>query len=62
MVLVGVPAPVPEPSWETLEDLGRLKAWGCLKDGDPLTDYLAELERYRCYVTELRDERDPECE
>jgi len=62
VVLVGQPAPVPEPSQAMYEDLGRLQAWGCLKDGDPIALYLAEIEVYRCYVLSLRDEKDPDCD
>lgn len=59
---MGVPTPVPEPSAALYQDVGRLEAWGCLDDGDPIVDYLAEIERYRCYVLDLRDEKDPDCD
>ncbi len=72
VVIVGRPAPVPEVSEATLYDVERLAhAWcrvpgepsrPCLMDGDGLVDYLAEVERYRCYIAELRDEPLPECE
>ncbi len=72
VILVGKPAPVPDVNRETLEDLERLaSSWcrypggdwrgPCLRDGDALVDYLAEVERYRCYIAELRDEPLEDC-
>ena len=72
VIIVGKPAPVPEVSESTIYDVERLAhAWcrvpgepsrPCLMDGDSLVDYLAEIERYRCYIAELRDETLPGCE
>jgi len=72
LVMVGKPSPVPVPNERVAADLQRLvdaTCWrrdldrfdGCLRGDDGLVDYLSEVERYRCYIFELRGEVDPWC-
>ena len=74
VVLVGKPAPVPSPNVDAVADFNRLRASWCWRDGlspvwepclqdhDALIQYLSDVEQYRCYIAELRDEKVEGCE